>query len=113
MRTPWLTLPLLILTLWSVSGVSLAQQAETGVPRKILTRVQPVYPDSARAIALEGLVKMDVRVAANGTVKSIESKGGHPLLLQAATSAVVKWKWEPSNRETREPVAVRFNLTKQ
>jgi TonB-like protein len=48
-------------------------------------------------------------VAGNGTVKAVEIKGGHPILAQAAASAVSQWKWEPASHESRESVQVKFN----
>jgi len=41
-------------------------------------------------------------------VKSVEIRGGHPLLAQAAAAAISQWKWEPANHESRETVEVNF-----
>jgi membrane protein involved in colicin uptake len=48
-------------------------------------------------------------VAPNGTVKSLQIKGGHPVLAQAAADAVRKWKWVQATHETKEPVVVKFD----
>ena len=53
-------------------------------------------------------VKAEAVVAPNGVVKSVEVKGGHPVLVQAAQNAIYKWKWAPAPHETREPIEVRF-----
>jgi TonB family protein len=58
---------------------------------------------------LQGQVKVEAVVAPNGTVKSVEVKGGHPMLAEAATTAVRKWKWAPAAHETHEPVVVKFD----
>jgi outer membrane biosynthesis protein TonB len=42
-------------------------------------------------------------------VKSIDIKGGHPILAQAAQKAVYSWKWEPAPHETTELLEVKFN----
>ena len=76
--------------------------------RKIVARVAPIYPKLARSLNIQGTVKADVLVAANGTVKSVEIKGGHPLLVQAAQTALHDWKWEPAARETHEIVELKF-----
>ena len=68
----------------------------------------PVYPSLARTMNISGIVKLEVTVAANGTVKTAEVRGGHPVLSDAAIGAVLKWRWEPAAHETREPVEVRF-----
>ncbi|MGC2369029.1 MAG: energy transducer TonB [Candidatus Sulfotelmatobacter sp.] len=78
-------------------------------PRKIVTRVVPQYPSLARSMNIQGSVKADVLVAPNGTVKSVEVKGGHPLFAQAAQNALREWKWEPGPHETNEIVELRFS----
>lgn len=85
----------------------LAQQASSG--RKLVERTAPAYPALARNMALQGLVKVDALVSPDGTVKSVEIKGGHPVLAQAAASTVRRWKWEPADRETHELVELRFS----
>ena len=86
-----------------------SQETSEGT-RKVLLRVPPQYPSVARTMRIEGVVKVDVLVAPNGTVKSIEVKGGHPMLAQSAENAIRQWKWEPSPRETHENIELRFSL---
>jgi len=50
---------------------------------------------------IAGVVKAEVLVSPNGTVKNVEIKGGHPLLAQAAQMTILKWKWEPAPRNSR------------
>ena len=88
---------------------SFAQQETPESKRKVVSRVIPVYPGLARNMNLRGAVRVDALVEPNGTVKSVEVKGGHPIFTQAAESAVRKWKWEPAARETRELIEVRFD----
>ncbi len=57
---------------------------------------------------IEGSVKADVLVAPNGTVKSVEIKGGHPLLVQSAQNALREWEWEPAPHETHEIIELKF-----
>ena len=85
-----------------------AQEASEGV-RKVVTKVIPPYPNLARSMNLQGVVRADVSVSPNGTVKLIDVKGGHPVLVDAAQHALRQWKWEPSAHETRESVELRFN----
>lgn len=77
--------------------------------RKVVSRVEPQYPNIARAMNIRGSVRLDALVAPNGSVKSVEVKGGHPTLAQAALDAVRHWKWEPAAHETHELIEVRFN----
>ena len=76
--------------------------------RKVANKVIPAYPQLARSMRLEGSVKLEVVVLANGTVKPIEAKGGSPLLVQSAQSAVRGWKWEKADHETTELVQFHF-----
>src|SRR5271165_7262029 len=83
-----------------------AQESE-GV-RKVVNKVVPQYPSLARSMQLQGVVRADVLVAPDGKVKSIEVKGGHPVLVDAAQNALRVWKWAPAPRETHESVELRF-----
>jgi TonB family protein len=85
-----------------------AQVATEGT-RKVVNRVVPPYPDVARAMNLKGNVKVEVVVGPSGAVKAVEIKGGHPVLAKSAESAVIKWKWESAERETRELVEIKFH----
>jgi TonB family protein len=85
-----------------------AQESPDGV-RKVVNKVMPQYPSLARSMNLQGVVRADVSVSPNGTVKLIEVKGGHPVLVDAAEHALRGWKWEPSAHETHESVELRFN----
>jgi TonB family protein len=77
--------------------------------RKVVSKVSPQYPNIARSMKIQGIVRADVLVAPNGKVTSIEVKGGHPLLAQAAQEALRQWKWELASHETHEIVELRFN----
>ena len=85
-----------------------SQQVEN--QRKIMSKEVPRYPDLARPMRLEGVVRLAVVVAPNGTVKSVRAMGGHPLLLKAAEDAVSKWRWIPTSQETTESVELKFRL---
>ena len=63
----------------------------------------------ARTMNLKGNVKVEAVVAPNGAVKSVEIRGGHPVLAKSAENAVSKWKWASAPKETRELVEIKFN----
>ena len=63
--------------------------------RKVKSEVRPEVPAMARQMKLKGTVRLEVEVAADGTVKSTKPLGGHPLLIQSAEQAVRKWRFEP------------------
>jgi TonB family protein len=85
-----------------------AESGEGRPARKIVNKVIPVYPATARSMSLTGTVKLEALVLANGTVKSIQVKGGNPLLVQAAQNAVREWKWVKAERESTEMLEFRF-----
>jgi TonB family protein len=76
--------------------------------RKAVSRQIPNFPTWARNMNIHGNVRLEAVVAPNGTVKSVEIKGGHPVLAEEAARALKQWKWEPASHETREPVEIDF-----
>lgn len=58
---------------------------------------------------LKGSVKAEAVVLPNGTVKSVEVKGGRSVLVDAVQHAIYKWKWAPASREARELIEVKFD----
>lgn len=76
--------------------------------RKILSKVAPVYPDLAKRMHVGGVVKVEVVVGAKGAVKSTRVLGGNPVLIESATDAVRKWKFEAASVDTTEILQVTF-----
>jgi TonB family protein len=76
--------------------------------RKPKTRVAPVNPDVARRMGVDGIVKLSVVVAPNGTVKSSKVIGGHPVLVNAAMDAMKQWKFESAPTESSGIVEFKF-----
>jgi|SRR5882724_6907893 len=77
--------------------------------RRVINRVAPSYPELARTMNVKGSVRLEALVAPNGTVKAVKVIGGHPLLVQAAERAVLKWRWEAARQESNEAIELRFN----
>ena len=86
-----------------------AQEEQSTGPRKVATRIVPLYPQMARSMNLSGGVKLEVLVEPNGSVKAVQVKGGNPLLVQSAQAAVRGWKWEKGEHETTEEVEFHFS----
>lgn len=84
-----------------------AQQEE--ITRKVKTKVAPSYPELARRMAIAGIVKVQVVVAPNGSVKNTKVVGGHPLLVNAAVDAVKKWRFEAASEETSGIIEFKFD----
>lgn len=98
----------LCLFLWIEARVSHAQNAQSEGERRVANKVVPSYPAIARPMRLEGTVKLEVVVLSDGMVKSVQVRGGSPVLAQAAEDALRQWKWEKADHETTEFVQMHF-----
>ena len=85
--------------------------AQDALDRKVKNKVTPAYPEIARKMNLAGIVKLEVTVAPNGTVKDTKVIGGNPILVNAAADAVKKWRFEPANDESVGVVEFKFDPT--
>lgn len=83
--------------------------AQTGPDRRVVDRAAAAYPDLAQRMHLRGTVRLAVTVRASGEVKSSRPIGGNPVLIDAATTAARKWKFEPAQGETTEVIEFRFD----
>jgi TonB family protein len=89
---------------------SLAQQDQSEVERKVLSKVAPTYPNLARKTNIHGAVKLGVVIGPDGRVESTKVIGGNPVLIQAALDAVRKWKYEAGPQRTSEVVELKFDI---
>jgi TonB family protein len=87
---------------------SRALVASEGAERKVVQRGDPEYPAIAARLSLHGTVKLKVWIAPDGTVRSAECVGGHPLLAESALRAVRKWRYEVKAKESTQVVDVSF-----
>jgi anaerobic magnesium-protoporphyrin IX monomethyl ester cyclase len=62
---------------------------------KLISKVTPVYPPSAAKEHVWGDVLLDVTLKEGGTVEQTSVIDGNPLLVEAATSAVKQWRYQP------------------
>jgi TonB family protein len=83
--------------------------------KRIVTKVEPEYPEAARTAGLQGLVVLDAVIAPDGSVKRLRPVSGPDLLAQSATEAIRSWKFEPylfSGKavEVETTIAIEFRL---
>ena len=102
----WMALILLGSLVISLPGQT---QLDGAAKRRLVEQTAVVYPVLARSMALQGTVRLEVLVTPDGVVKTVDIKGGHPVLAQAAATTVKQWKWEKSSHESREPVELKFS----
>ena len=70
-----------------------------------------MYPELARRMKIVGVVRVEITVSANGSVKSARLVGGHPVLANAALDAVKKWRFETGPQESMGIVEFHFDPT--
>jgi TonB family protein len=73
--------------------------------KKLLQKVDPVYPPLAMRARIQGTVRFNVTVGIDGSVRVAQVISGHPLLVPAAREAVMQWKYSPTSLNGR-PVEV-------
>jgi TonB family protein len=100
----------------NTAGVGVAAGAEPAkrLPeRKLVTKVNPVYPPEAKKDKIEGIVLLDVTIEKTGEVSKVSAVKGPEALREAAVAAVRQWRYEPSDvGPTRATITVRFMLAK-
>jgi protein TonB len=72
---------------------------------KLIDSPPPVYPDMARNIRLQGVVKLHVLVDKDGKISGMRVISGHPLLVPPAMEAVKQWRYS-TTLLNGEPVEV-------
>jgi TonB family protein len=78
--------------------------------RKSVKTSPPVYPAIAAKMKVEGTVKLEATIGGDGSVEDVKVVSGHMLLAPAAVEAVKKWKYEPGEGKSIQPVSVEFAL---
>jgi len=107
----WLALPIGVMLTGSAfvgftgAGSSLAQESE----RKVISRVEPEYPDQLKKLYIGGVVRVEAQVAPNGTVRNVKLLGGNPILGQSTMKAVKMWKYAPAAADETLTVKWEFD----
>lgn len=108
------TLALLTFMVTLCVGLAVAQDSSAPNPdRKVVSRVTPVYPELAKKMHIHGVVRIEATIRPNGQVKSTRVLGGNPVLVDSASQAVGRWKFEPAQAETTQAVQLTFEDEKQ
>jgi TonB family protein len=84
--------------------------AEDNSTKRLIHRVEPVYPPEARAQQIQGAVTLDVQIGGEGTVHNIDVVEGNPVLADAAVQAVRQWRYRPYSVDGR-PVEMQTRVT--
>jgi len=77
--------------------------------RKLVTRIDPVYPHDLKRFNIGGTVRLKIMVSARGTVESIQPLGGNPALVDSSVAAVKKWKYTPADASSEITLNLVFS----
>ena len=73
--------------------------SQNAAERKVVTRVEPEYPETLKRLYIGGVVRVEIVIGGNGSVQTTELLGGNPILGQSAMKAIKQWKYEPGPKE--------------
>lgn len=62
---------------------------------KLLDRVNPVYPEIAKAARTSAMLILEATVGVDGRVQDVKILRGHPLFDESAVAAVRQWRYQP------------------
>jgi TonB family C-terminal domain len=92
------------------SANAVVRVAPETMTMRLVTKVDPVYPEAARKLKTQGPVVLDVIIAPDGSVEKLRALSGPEILVPAAKAAVNSWKYEPYLADGR-PVRVGTSIT--
>jgi|HubBroStandDraft_6_1064221.scaffolds.fasta_scaffold25668_4 TonB family protein len=76
----------------------------------LIHRVDPIYPDAAKALRISGQVKLHATIGTDGIVKDYQVVSGNPILARAAITAIRQWRYQPTKLDG-EAVEVETLIT--
>jgi TonB family protein len=78
--------------------------------RKLITRIEPEYPDTLKRLNISGTVRLQLAIAPSGNVETVEVLGGNPILGEAAVAAVKQWVYTAGHSRTVAELSISFGL---
>ena len=71
---------------------------------KLVHAPKPEYPALAKVARVQGTVRLEAIIGADGRVQNLHVISGHPMLVRAALDAVSQWRYQPTllNNEPAE-----------
>jgi TonB family protein len=76
----------------------------------VVQAVPPSYPPIARAANVSGVVIVEVRIDAGGSVTTVRVLEGHKLLNLIAEKSASKWKFNALDKAKERSVKLRFEF---
>jgi TonB family protein len=95
----------------SAEGVKTLAVGDAGssAERKLITRVEPDYPETLKRLNIGGTVRLRVSISAKGTVEDVMLLGGNPILGESAAAALKKWVYAAGRSRTIAEVSIPFD----
>jgi TonB family protein len=75
--------------------ITQGRPSEKAAAVRLKTKVEPIYPESAREKQIEGTVVVSIKIDRQGNVTHATAYTGPDELKAAAIAAVLQWKYEP------------------
>ena len=96
-------------------NTSLVESSVTTTEPVLIKKIDPVYPEEAKAAGIDGQAVIAFTVTEDGSVKDASRVSGDQRLVDAALSAVTQWKYQPAMRdgkpiEVRKQIALTFSF---
>jgi TonB family protein len=89
---------------------SIQQVVDDILEGNAITRVEPIYPPTARALKAFGTVRVQIIISETGRVIEAKAISGHQALRTAAVEAAYKWVFKPTTLDGA-PIKVQGVLT--
>jgi TonB family protein len=85
------------------------RQGGNVVAARIISKVQPAYPETARREHLQGTVRLHAIIRKDGSISHLKVTSGYCSLAQASLDAVKQWRYSPMML-LGQPVEVDTNI---
>jgi TonB family protein len=80
----------------------------------LISKVDPVYPERAKAAHVQGIVVLHAVISKTGSVENLQVISGPPMLTSSAMEAVQQWKYKPyllNGQPTEVETTINVNYT--
>ena len=80
----------------SGTGVASVRIGGSVMAAKLIEKPEPVYPEPARQARIQGVVRFNAIVSAEGSIENATLVSGHPLFVVAAQEALRRYRYQPT-----------------
>lgn len=93
---------------FNAEGVKVLIVLASHAERRLLTRVEPEYPETLKQLHIGGTVRLALTISPKGAVEQVALLGGNPILAEAAAKAAKQWVYAAASSQTTVEVSVPF-----